>query len=182
MDVIVCSMVFKRGICAFILLSSCTACLVSQGHFTCARRWGIRHEMNTLMNTVQNKYGIVYTPEPDMISYRIDNEAVILLNEVKLTAWCFQFRLVLPRKTASLSIWYEIISDSSVYTISYLFCTVFISVFISCRIPHRLRVNKRPIQYKNLSDSFESDIVLTGSYLIAPLIIFEYWCVKASRF
>ena len=42
----------------------------------------------------------------DMISHQIENEAVF-----------------------SLSIKYEIILDSGVYTIPYSFCTVFISVF-----------------------------------------------------
>ena len=71
-----------------------------------------------------------------------------------------------PRSTekiTSLPIRYEIISDSDVNTILYSFCTLFISVFNSYCIHHRLRVNGKPILYEIISDSFESDIMQTGS-------------------
>ena len=70
---------------------------------------------------------------------------IFLLNEAKLTVL--------------LSIRYENISDSGDYTIPYSFCTVFISVFISYCIHHRLRVNGKALRYENIPDSFESDII-----------------------
>ena len=63
--------------------------------------------------------------------------------------------------TASLSIRYEIISDSGVSMIPYSFSAVFIIAFISYRIHRLLRVNGRPIRYENVPDSFESDTVYT---------------------
>ena len=71
-----------------------------------------------------------------MISYRIDNGAVFSFERGELTADAVNFVFQLH---------HAVNLNSGVYTIPYSFCTVFISVFISNRIRHRLRVKGGPM-------------------------------------
>ena len=72
-------------------------------------------------------------------------------------------RLILLEKIAkyiaSMSIRYEIISDSYIYTLPYSFSITFMCVLIVYRIHHDRRVDGKAIRYESTSDSFESDIV-----------------------
>ena len=63
-------------------------------------------------------------------------ELFFLLNEVKLKADAVNF---------AFQQHHAVNLNSGVYTIPYSFCTVFISVFISNRIRHRLRVKGGPM-------------------------------------
>ena len=65
-----------------------------------------------------------------------------------------------------MSIRYEIISDSCVYTIPYSISIVFICVMILYQIRDRHRVDGRAMRFDDISDAFESESCNGVSYAI----------------